>query len=120
MLGGGTGPADGTNATTVTPGKWNIQKMLEASEAFPMNLGYFGKGNCSTEAPLVEQVAAGACGLKIHEDWGSTPAVINTCLNVADILDVQVAIHTDTLNEAGFVSMEDLCLTLPIILFMRK
>ncbi|TFH06649.1 MAG: urease subunit alpha, partial [Nitrosomonadales bacterium] len=103
MLGGGTGPADGTNATTVTPGKWNIQKMLEASEAFPMNLGYFGKGNCSTEAPLVEQVEAGACGLKIHEDWGSTPAVINACLNAADKLDVQVAIHTDTLNEAGFV-----------------
>jgi urease subunit alpha len=103
MMGGGTGPADGTNATTVTPGKWNIQKMLEASEAFPMNLGYFGKGNCSTEPPLVEQVEAGACGLKIHEDWGSTPAVINACLNAADKLDVQVAIHTDTLNEAGFV-----------------
>ena len=103
MMGGGTGPADGTNATTVTPGKWNIQKMLEASEAFPMNLGFFGKGNCSTEPPLVEQVEAGACGLKIHEDWGSTPAVINACLNVADQLDVQVAIHTDTLNEAGFV-----------------
>ena len=77
--------------------------MLEASEAFPMNLGYFGKGNCSTEPPLVEQVEAGACGLKIHEDWGSTPAVINACLNAADKLDVQVAIHTDTLNEAGFV-----------------
>ena len=103
MMGGGTGPADGTNATTVTPGKWNIQKMLESSEAFPMNLGYFGKGNCSTDAPLVEQVEAGACGLKIHEDWGSTPAVINACLNVADNLDVQVAIHTDTLNESGFV-----------------
>ncbi|GDX61068.1 MAG: urease subunit alpha [Nitrosospira sp.] len=103
MLGGGTGPADGTNATTISPGKWNIQKMLEAADAFPMNLGFFAKGNCSTEAPIAEQVEAGACGLKIHEDWGSTPAVINTCLNVADRYDVQVAIHTDTLNEAGFL-----------------
>ena len=103
MIGGGTGPADGTNATTVTPGKWNIQKMLEAAEDFPMNLGFFGKGNCATEAPLTEQIEAGALGLKIHEDWGSTPAVIETALRVADKLDVQVAIHTDTLNEAGFL-----------------
>lgn len=103
MLGGGTGPADGTNATTVTPGKWYIQKMLEAADDFPMNLGFFGKGNCSTEAPLTEQVEAGALGLKIHEDWGATPAVIDAALTVADRLDVQVAIHTDTLNEAGFL-----------------
>ena len=103
MLGGGTGPADGTNATTVTPGAWNIQKMLESAEAFPMNLGFLGKGNCATTAPLTEQVEAGAIGLKIHEDWGSTPAVIDAALKVADALDVQVAIHTDTLNEAGFL-----------------
>lgn len=103
MLGGGTGPADGTNATTVTPGAWNIRKMLEAADAFPMNLGFLGKGNCSTTAPLREQIEAGAIGLKIHEDWGSTPATINASLEVADELDVQVAIHTDTLNEAGFL-----------------
>ncbi len=103
MLGGGTGPADGTNATTVTPGAWNIQKMLESADAFPMNLGFLGKGNCGTTGPLVEQVEAGAIGLKIHEDWGSTPAVIDASLQVADALDVQVAIHTDTLNEAGFL-----------------
>jgi urease subunit alpha len=103
MIGGGTGPADGTNATTVTPGAWNIQKMLEAADAFPMNLGFFGKGNCATLAPLEEQVEAGALGLKIHEDWGSTPAVIDAALTIADKLDVQVAIHTDTLNEAGFL-----------------
>ena len=103
MLGGGTGPADGTNATTVTPGAWNIQKMLESADAFPMNLGFLGKGNCATTAPLTEQVEAGAIGLKIHEDWGSTPAVIDAALKVADALDVQVAIHTDTLNEAGFL-----------------
>src|SRR4051812_44870924 len=103
MLGGGTGPADGTNATTVTPGAWNIQKMLEAAEAFPMNLGFFGKGNCATTAPLEEQIEAGACGLKIHEDWGSTPAVIDASLRVADKYDVQIAIHTDTLNESGFL-----------------
>ena len=103
MLGGGTGPADGTNATTVTPGAWNIQKMLEAAEAFPMNLGFFGKGNCATTAPLEEQILAGACGLKIHEDWGSTPAVIDASLKTADKYDIQVAIHTDTLNEAGFL-----------------
>jgi urease subunit alpha len=103
MLGGGTGPSDGTSATTVTPGAWNIQKMLEAAEAFPMNLGFLGKGNCGTTAPLTEQIEAGAIGLKIHEDWGSTPAVIDAALQVADKLDVQVAIHTDTLNEAGFL-----------------
>lgn len=103
MIGGGTGPADGTNATTVTPGAWNIRKMLEAAEAFPMNLGFTGKGNCASEAPLEEQVRAGAIGLKIHEDWGATPAVIHASLRVADRLDIQVAIHTDTLNEAGFL-----------------
>lgn len=103
MIGGGTGPADGTNATTVTPGKWNIQKMLEAAEGLPINLGFFGKGNCATEAPLVEQIEAGALGLKIHEDWGATPAVIDASLKVADKYDIQVAIHTDTLNEAGFL-----------------
>ena len=103
MIGGGTGPADGTNATTVTPGAWNIRKMLEAADAFPMNLGFLGKGNCATTAPLIEQIEAGACGLKIHEDWGSTPAVIDASLKVADELDVQVAIHTDTLNESGFL-----------------
>jgi urease subunit alpha len=103
MIGGGTGPADGTNATTVTPGAWNIQKMLEAAEAFPMNLGFLGKGNCSTLPPLEEQIAAGALGLKIHEDWGSTPAVIDASLRIADQYDIQVAIHTDTLNEAGFL-----------------
>jgi urease subunit alpha len=103
MMGGGTGPADGTNATTVTPGSWNIRKMLESADAFPMNLGFFGKGNCATTAPLDEQIEAGACGLKIHEDWGSTPAVIDASLQVADKYDVQVAIHTDTLNESGFL-----------------
>jgi len=103
MIGGGTGPADGTNATTVTPGAWNIRKMLEAADAFPMNLGFLGKGNCATTAPLIEQIEAGALGLKIHEDWGSTLAVIDASLQVADKLDVQVAIHTDTLNESGFL-----------------
>ncbi|HOZ80478.1 MAG TPA: urease subunit alpha [Ferruginibacter sp.] len=103
MFGGGTGPADGTSATTVTPGAWNIQKMLEAADAYPMNLGFMGKGNCATTAPLEEQIEAGALGLKIHEDWGSTPAVIDASLKVADKYDVQVAIHTDTLNEAGFL-----------------
>ena len=103
MIGGGTGPADGTNATTVTPGAWNIQKMLEAADAFPMNLGFFGKGNCASIAPLEEQIEAGALGLKIHEDWGSTTAVIDASLKVADKYDVQVAIHTDTLNEGGFL-----------------
>jgi urease subunit alpha len=103
MIGGGTGPADGTNATTVTPGAWNIEKMLQAADAFPMNLGFFGKGNCTALRPLEEQIEAGALGLKIHEDWGSTPAVIDASLKVADKYDVQVAIHTDTLNEAGFL-----------------
>ena len=103
MIGGGTGPADGTNATTVTPGAWNIQKMIQSPEAFPMNLRFFGKGNCATIAPLVEQIEAGALGLKIHEDWGATPATIDASLTVADQLDIQVAIHTDTLNESGFL-----------------
>lgn len=103
MLGGGTGPADGTNATTCTPGRFNIQKMLEAAEDFPVNLGFLGKGNASFEMPLIEQIEAGAMGLKLHEDWGTTPKAIDTCLKVADLFDVQVAIHTDTLNEAGFV-----------------
>ena len=103
MLGGGTGPATGTYATTCTPGPWHIQSMLAAAEAFPMNLGFFGKGNASLPAPLVEQINAGAIGLKLHEDWGTTPAAIDNCLSVADKLDVQVAIHTDTLNESGFV-----------------
>ncbi len=103
MIGGGTGPADGTNATTCTPGPWNIRMMLKAAEEYPMNLGFLGKGNCSDEKPLIEQVEAGAMGMKIHEDFGSTPATINHCLNVADEYDIQVAIHTDTLNEAGCV-----------------
>ncbi len=103
LIGGGTGPAHGTYATTCTPGIWNIHRMLEAAEAFPVNLGFLGKGNCSSPEPLREQVLAGAIGLKLHEDWGTTPAAIDTCLTVADELDVQVAIHTDTLNEAGFV-----------------
>ncbi len=103
MIGGGTGPATGTNATTCTPGAWNLHKMLEAAEEFPVNMGFLGKGNCSFEPPLAEQVMAGAMGLKLHEDWGSTPAAIDKCLSVADAYDVQVAIHTDTLNEAGFV-----------------
>lgn len=103
MIGGGTGPADGTNATTCTPGAWNLGMMLKAAEEYPMNLGFLGKGNCSAEAPLAEQIEAGAMGLKIHEDWGATPAVIDHCLNVADLYDVQVAIHTDTLNEGGCV-----------------
>jgi len=103
MLGGGTGPATGTNATTCTPGPWNIVKMLQAADAFPMNLGFMGKGNASLPIALEEQVAAGAMGLKLHEDWGTTPAVIDNCLAVADKMDVQVAIHTDTLNESGFV-----------------
>jgi urease subunit alpha len=103
MIGGGTGPADGTNATTCTPGKYNIEKMLEAAEEYPMNLGFLGKGNSANYDALAEQVEAGACGLKIHEDWGATPSVINKSLEVADKYDVQVSIHTDTLNEAGFV-----------------
>jgi urease subunit alpha len=103
MIGGGTGPATGTNATTCTPGPWYLSRMLQAADAYPLNLGFLGKGNCSAEEPLRAQVEAGACGLKLHEDWGSTPAAIDTCLRVADDLDVQVAIHTDTINEAGFV-----------------
>ena len=103
MLGGGTGPATGTNATTCTPGPWNIGKMLQAAEAFPMNLGFLGKGNASLPEALIEQVAAGVMGLKLHEDWGTTPAAIDNCLAVAEQTDVQVAIHTDTLNESGFV-----------------
>lgn len=103
MIGGGTGPAAGTNATTCTPGPWNIYRMLQAADAFPMNLGFLGKGNAAQPQGLVEQVEAGAMGLKLHEDWGTTPAAIDTCLAVADQYDVQVAIHTDTLNEAGFV-----------------
>ncbi len=103
MFGGGTGPATGTFATTCTPGRWNLHRMLEAAEAYPMNLGFLGKGNCGTAEPLREQVRAGAIGLKLHEDWGTTPAAIDVCLGVADELDVQVAIHTDTLNESGFV-----------------
>jgi urease subunit alpha len=103
MMGGGTGPAAGTTATTCTPGPWHIQRMLEAADAFSMNLGIFGKGNASLPAGLVEQIEAGACGLKLHEDWGATPSAIDCCLSVADEMDVQVAIHTDTLNESGFV-----------------
>ena len=103
MLGGGTGPATGTNATTCTPGPWNIQRMLQAAEYLPMNLGFLGKGNGSLPNPLEEQIRAGAVGLKLHEDWGTTPAAIDCCLGVAEKMDVQVAIHTDTLNESGFV-----------------
>lgn len=103
MLGGGTGPATGTYATTCTPGPWHIHRMLEAAEAFPMNLGFFGKGNVSQPEPAREQVTAGAIGLKLHEDWGTTPAAIDNCLSVAEDMDVQVAIHSDTLNESGFV-----------------
>ena len=103
MIGGGTGPATGPFATTCTPGPWHIHSMLAAADAFPMNLGFLGKGNASLPGPLAEQVAAGAMGLKLHEDWGTTPAAIDNCLTVADAMDVQVAIHTDTLNESGFV-----------------
>jgi len=103
MIGGGTGPATGTNATTCTPGPWNIHRMLQAAEDLPMNLGFLGKGNASLPDALTEQVVAGAMGLKLHEDWGTTPAAIDNCLSVADDQDVQVAIHTDTLNESGFV-----------------
>src|SRR5207244_7641447 len=103
LIGGGTGPATGTNATTCTAGAWNIHRMLEASDGLPINLGFLGKGNSSRPDPLREQVAAGVIGLKLHEDWGTTPAAIDACLSVAEEMDVQVAIHTDTLNEAGFV-----------------
>jgi urease subunit alpha len=103
MMGGGTGPATGTNATTCTPGPWHIQRMLQAADAFAMNLGFLGKGNATLGKGLIEQIEAGACGLKLHEDWGATPAAIDCCLSVADDMDVQVAIHTDSLNESGFV-----------------
>ncbi|MEB3350354.1 MAG: urease subunit alpha [Cyanobacteriota bacterium] len=103
LLGGGTGPATGTNATTCTPGAFHLERMLQAAEGLPVNLGFYGKGNASTPAAIEEQVRAGACGLKLHEDWGTTPAAIDCCLSVADRMDVQVCIHTDTLNEAGFV-----------------
>ena len=103
MIGGGTGPATGTNATTCTSGPWHLARMLQAADAFPMNMGFTGKGNASLPQPLIEQVEAGAIGLKLHEDWGTTPAAIDNCLNVADLYDVQVAIHSDTLNESGFV-----------------
>ena len=103
MLGGGTGPATGTNATTCTPGAWNLARMLQAAEHWPVNFGFLGKGNTATGEPLAEQLRAGACGLKLHEDWGTTPAAIDACLSIADEYDVQVAIHTDTINEAGFV-----------------
>ena len=103
MLGGGTGPATGTNATTCTPGAWNLGRMLQAGDGLPVNIGFLGKGNCATRDPLRDQVEAGACGLKLHEDWGTTPAAIDTCLSVGDEYDIQVAIHTDTINECGFV-----------------
>src|SRR5579872_4084541 len=103
MIGGGTGPSTGTNATTCTPGPWNLARMLQAADAYPVNLGFLGKGNSSSVGGLRDQINAGAIGLKLHEDWGSTPAAIDACLRVADELDVQVAIHTDTINEAGFV-----------------
>jgi urease subunit alpha len=103
MLGGGTGPATGTNATTCTPGAWNLGRMLQAGDRLPVNIGFLGKGNCATPDPLRVQIEAGACGLKLHEDWGTTPAAIDTCLSVGDEHDVQVAIHTDTINECGFV-----------------
>ena len=103
MLGGGTGPAHGTLATTCTPGSWHLSRMLQAADAFPMNLAFAGKGNASKPAALIEMVNAGACALKLHEDWGTTPAAIDCCLSVADDMDVQVMIHTDTLNESGFV-----------------
>ena len=103
MIGGGTGPADGTNATTCTPGSWNIQRMIEAVDSLPLNFGFLGKGNDSQEAALMEQIEGGACGLKLHEDWGTTPATIDTALRVADKTDTQVAIHTDTLNECGYI-----------------
>src|SRR6185295_11729711 len=103
MMGGGTGPATGTNATTCTPGPWHVQRMLQAADGFPMNLRFFAKGNASSPVGLIEQIEAGACGFKLHEDWGTTPSAIDCCLSVADEMDVQVLIHTDTLNESGFV-----------------
>ena len=101
LIGGGVGPTDGTNGTTITSGRWNIEKILQSIEELPVNIGICGKGNCSVELPIEEQIKAGACGLKVHEDWGSTPAAIRTALSVADRYDIQVAIHTDTLNEGG-------------------
>jgi urease subunit alpha len=103
MLGGGTGPSHGTFATTCTPGPWHIARMIQSFDAFPVNLGISGKGNASKPAPLVEMINAGACALKLHEDWGTTPAAIDNCLSVADDYDVQVMLHSDTLNESGFV-----------------
>ena len=103
MMGGGTGPATGTFATTCTPSAWHMERMLQAADAFPMNLGFLGKGNASLPAALHEQINAGAIGLKLHEDWGTTPAAISDCLDVAELTDTQVAIHSDTLNESGFV-----------------
>src|SRR5579872_2230050 len=103
MLGGGTGPAAGTAATTCTPGPWHLARAIQAAEAFPMNLGFYGKGNASRRAGLDEQIEAGACGLKLHEDWGTTPSAIDTCLEVGDDHDIPILIHTDTLNESGFV-----------------
>ncbi|RXJ52688.1 urease subunit alpha [Gelidibacter gilvus] len=103
MIGGGSGPADGTSATLVTSGAWHLEKMIQATENFPMNVGFFGKGNCSTTAPLIEQIEAGALGLKVHEDWGATPAAIDASLRVADKYDIQIALHADSLNEAGFL-----------------
>ena len=103
LVGGGVGPTDGTNGTTITSGRWNVEMMLRAAESLPINIGFLGKGNCSVAEPVEEQIVAGACGLKVHEDWGSTPAAIRTSLDVADRHDVQVAIHTDTLNESGYV-----------------
>src|SRR5947207_11507983 len=103
LIGGGTGPATGTNATTCTPGAWHIRRMYEAAQGFPLNFGFLGKGNASNAEALREQIRAGALGLKLHEDWGSTPAAIDRCLSVAEGFDVQVAIHTDTINESGFV-----------------
>ena len=103
MLGGGTGPATGTFATTCTPGPWHIERMLQAADGLPMNLGFLGKGNASQPAPLLEQINAGVIGLKLHEDWGTTPSAISNCLDVAEETDTQVAIHSDTLNESGFV-----------------
>ena len=102
MIGGGTGPATGTNATTCTPGAWNLERMLQARDELADEFRLPGKGNSAIAGPLAEQVEAGACGLKLHEDWGTTPAAIDACLKVADEFDVQVAIHTDTINEAGF------------------
>src|SRR6266404_9750760 len=103
LIGGGTGPAHGTFATTCTPGPWHLQRMLQAADGYPINLGFLGKGNASKPEPLREQISAGALGLKLHEDWGTTPAAIDACLSVAEETDTQVAIHTDTLNESGFV-----------------